>query len=275
LFQAGILVNASIINGGVITASIVSGSSELVAGQQPYSITFNAAQHCIKLAAGGIVPHGSATIISTTSPALRIARIRLTNTVAFGQFSPNFTFNFTPSPYNTIVTVYNQTTPYFGVKYYQPAESHGSSNDQIPILNAPVAPFNITGGGNYCFGDPGMLVGLDGSEAGVQYRLVKNSVPEGANVPGTGTALSFGLQPFGTYTSTAYRKATYLTGTMNGSVVVTQTTVTPGIAGLNSVCAGSTGIVYTTEAGRLIICGLSQQVEASLPEAPRPIIRLP
>ena len=231
---------------------------QLVPAQQPASVTFNAAQHCIKIAPGGIVPHGSSTtIISRTLPGTRVARIRLTNTVAFGQFSPDFTFNFTPSPYNTVVTVYNQTSPYLGVNITN-AANHTVTTMTNPILNAPVIAFNMTGGGNYCFGDPGMLVGLDGSQIGVQYQLIKNSVPEGAYIPGTGLALSFGLQPFGTYTSSAYRKATYLTGTMNGSVIVTETTVTPTISRINySLCRNGclggeveAGVVYTTEAGK-------------------------
>ena len=82
-----------------------------ICAQQPASLTFSAAQNCIKIGPGGVVPHGSATIISTTAPGTRIARIRLTNTVAFGQFAPNFSFNFTASPYNTAVFALDQTSP--------------------------------------------------------------------------------------------------------------------------------------------------------------------
>jgi len=145
LFQAGILLNPAIVNGGTITASIVSGSSQLVTAQQPGSITFTASQNCIKLGPGGITPHGSATIISTTSPGTRIARIRLTNTLPFGQSSPNFTFNFTASPYNTVVTAYNQTTPFLGVNITNAAD-HTTLPLINPILNSPVIAYNMTGG---------------------------------------------------------------------------------------------------------------------------------
>ncbi|MCK9420964.1 MAG: hypothetical protein M0Q38_00005, partial [Bacteroidales bacterium] len=248
LFQAGILVNSSIVNGGAITASIVTSSSQLVASQQPASITFAAAQNCIKLGPGGILPHGSATIISTTSPGTRIARIRLTNTVAFGQFSPNFSFNFTSSPYNTVVTAYNQTSPFLGVNITN-AANHTVTTMTNPILNAPVMAFAMTGGGGYCQGSTGVVVSLSGSETGVNYKLVQNTIPVGSNIPGTGSALSFGNQLAGTYTASAYRKATYLASAMNGSVTAVQTTINPTLAGPAAACIGTAGNVYTTETG--------------------------
>ncbi len=248
LFQAGILVNPSIVNGGTITATIVSGSSQLVASQQPASLTFSAAQNCIKIGPGGVVPHGSATIISTTAPGTRIARIRLTNTVAFGQFAPNFSFNFTASPYNTAVFALDQTSPFLGVSIVNSAD-HTVLTMANPILNSPVTAFSMTGGGSDCTGS-GIAVGLSGSQTGVLYRLLKNTIPVGAYVAGIGSALSFGPQTAGTYTSTAYRRATYLTGTMTGNVTVTEVTVLPTLSGLPTVCSGPTGIVYTTEAGK-------------------------
>jgi len=247
LFQAGILVNPSIVNGGTVTASIIAGSSQLVAAQQPASITFSAAQNCIKIGPGGVVPHGSATIISTTAPGTKIARVRLTNSVSFGIFAPNFSFNFTATPYNTAVIAYDQTSPFLGVNITNSAD-HTVSTMTNPILNAPVTAFSMTGGGADCSGT-GVAVGLSGSETGVLYQLLKNSVPVGSYVAGTGSAISFGLQTVGTYTATAYRKATYLTGIMTGSAVVTGSGVLPTLIGLTSVCAGTAGNVYTTETG--------------------------
>jgi len=247
-FQAGIVVNSAMINGGIISASLVAGSSQLVAAQVPSSVTFTALTSCIKLAPKSGPGSGSATIISSTSPGTRVIRIRLTNTVNFGQVSPNFVFNFTSSPYNTIVSAYDQTS-LLNINITNEA-NHTVLTMTNPVLNLPVLAYNMTGGGNYCLGGSGMLVGLDGSQSGVQYKLVKNTVPVGANIPGTGSAISFGLQTAGTYTSTAYRKATYLTGTMTGSATVTLVTVVPTISGLATACAGSGGVVYTTESGK-------------------------
>ena len=143
LYQAGILVNPSIANGGTITASVVAGSSQLVTSQQPTTgIAF--ASNCIKLANPGLVSHGGGTIIPTTSPGVRIATIRITNTVPFGQFSPNLTFNFTASPYNTAVYAFDQTSPYLSTPMTNPAY-FTTSNLTNRVLNGPAIPLTITG----------------------------------------------------------------------------------------------------------------------------------
>ncbi|MCX6269721.1 MAG: T9SS type A sorting domain-containing protein, partial [Bacteroidetes bacterium] len=66
--------------------------------------------------------------------------------------------------------------------------------DALPIV------FNVTGGGTYCFGGEGLAVGLDGSEAGATYMLLKDGVETGDELTGTGEALDFGLQLAGVYT---------------------------------------------------------------------------
>ncbi|MEI6124034.1 MAG: T9SS type A sorting domain-containing protein [Bacteroidota bacterium] len=248
-FQAGIIVNSSILNGGTISATIVAGSSQLLTSQQPTAITFaGSPDYCIKLAPRSGPGHGSGAVISNVAPGTKVVRIRLTNTADFGQFSPNFAFNFVATPYNSIVSAYDQTS---GVNIViTNAANQTVATMTNPILNAPVTAFNLTGGGTYCSGSTGALVGLDGSQTGVVYNLVKNTIATATNVAGTGAAVSFGLQTAGTYTATAYRKATYLTGTMTGSAIETPTTVLPTLSGLTSVCNGTTGVIYTTETGK-------------------------
>ncbi|MCA9313232.1 HYR domain-containing protein, partial [Candidatus Saccharibacteria bacterium] len=90
--------------------------------------------------------------------------------------------------------------------------------DDLEICFTPTA-YNVTGGGNGCPGDPGFDVGLDNSEIGVSYQLVEGGVTNvGAPLIGTGAALSFGIQPEGTYTVEA--AAGSCTSTMTGSAVV-------------------------------------------------------
>ena len=64
-----------------------------------------------------------------------------------------------------------------------------------------VSAFNITGGGNYCAGGSGVLVGLEADlKQGVQHRLPQNATPIGSNVPGNRCGgLSFALQLTGSY----------------------------------------------------------------------------
>ncbi|HNY01091.1 MAG TPA: hypothetical protein PKG48_00810, partial [Bacteroidales bacterium] len=93
--------------------------------------------------------------------------------------------------------------------------------------------FTVTGGGSYCANDDGVAIGLSGSQSGVSYTLV----PAGIVVPGTGGAISFGLQTAGTYTVTARNTTTGCTSTMNGSAVVTMNPIPPAIAGpYRSIC---------------------------------------
>ncbi|HAH58482.1 MAG TPA: hypothetical protein DCL86_10060, partial [Bacteroidales bacterium] len=59
------------------------------------------------------------------------------------------------------------------------------------------AVYTVTGGGNYCAGSPGLSVGLNGSETGVIYTLVKNNVPTPITHQGDGQPFIFGLQHAG------------------------------------------------------------------------------
>ena len=104
--QCGILYNTSILNGGTISVAWVSGSQDasLVASGQSGQALNSATAGCIKIAAklpsGG---PGTGAIIATVAPGTRIGRLRLTNTSPFAQADGNFTWNFTASPYNSLV----------------------------------------------------------------------------------------------------------------------------------------------------------------------------
>lgn len=71
---------------------------------------------------------------------------------------------------------------------------------QIIVVPRPTV-FAVTGGGVYCTGGQGLVVGLSGSQSGISYQLKLNGSNVGASIPGTGSPLSFGLQTVvGTYT---------------------------------------------------------------------------
>ncbi|MGE0078552.1 MAG: gliding motility-associated C-terminal domain-containing protein [Bacteroidales bacterium] len=100
-------------------------------------------------------------------------------------------------------------------------------------INPLPTQFSVTGGGNYCFGDAGALVGLSDSEIGVSYTLYKDGAPTTTVVAGTGNAISFGPQTTGTYTVYAQIDATGCTQVMSGSAVASEI---PAIVG-NSISA--------------------------------------
>ena len=96
-----------------------------------------------------------------------------------------------------------------------------STASQAITSNPLPVQFAVTGGGTYCDGN-GAMVGLSGSEVGVNYQLLINAVPTGSPFAGTGAAFNFpGLQTAaGTYTVQATNPTTTCTNTMTGSVQV-------------------------------------------------------
>ncbi len=256
--QLGFLINSNIYTGGTITATINNTGSGLNASQQfiqspnnVISILTGYPNQTLIRQAGRVPPgSGAGTILSTVAPGTLITHFTITSTVNFtANTTPDITFTSSSSTsplYATSVSEYISTvntllTVTSGVN----AIVNGN-----PVLNAGVPPtaFSVTGSGAYCNGGAGLPVGLSGSESGVTYTLFKNLVAQVPTVAGTGTAISFGNQLAGTYTLSGTN--TYGTTAMLGSAIITQTTIVPTITGSNSVCAGATGVVYTTESGK-------------------------
>lgn len=111
-------------------------------------------------------------------------------------------------------------------------------------INPLPSAFTVTGTGSYCAGGPGVPVGLSGSAVGIVYQLYQGATPIGAPVAGTGSAISFGVHPAGTYTVLATNPATGCTNAMIGSAIVTALPI-PGVfavTGGGSYCSGGAGV---------------------------------
>ena len=146
-------------------------------------------------------------------------------------------------------------------------------------VNPVPAPFNVTGGGSYCAGGTGVLIGLSGSQIGVNYQLFCSGGPVGLPVAGTGSAISFGLQTTPcTYTvvgSNAFGCLTSMTGNAVVTVNPVPQPITCPISGCQ-VCAGnsiqvtdptvggmwsgSNPVIGTIGAGTGIVYGVSQGI---------------
>ena len=118
----------------------------------------------------------------------------------------------------------------------------------ISVTALPTA-YNMTGGGSYCAGGPGVDVGLDNSDTGVNYQLFNGATPVGSPIAGTGSALDLGFQTAaGTYTVEGVNATYGCSGAMAGSEIITITAlVTPSVSvdvTADSVCAG-TIVSYT------------------------------
>jgi Secretion system C-terminal sorting domain/Bacterial Ig-like domain (group 2) len=104
--------------------------------------------------------------------------------------------------------------------------------------------YSLTGGGSYCAGGTGVPINLSGSQNGISYQLYFGGFPVGSAVPGTGTALSFGLfTSVGAYTLLATNTITGCARTI-GSVSVT-TNALPlayNVTGGGGYCPGGTGV---------------------------------
>ena len=110
----------------------------------------------------------------------------------------------------------------------------------------PLPPLNIVnGGGNYCAGGTGRLVGLNGSVSGVNYQLYRNAAAIGAPVAGTGSAFDFGsMTVAGIYSVSAAYAATGCTVPMTGTTTVGINPL-PSIftlSGGGNYCVGGAGV---------------------------------
>ena len=111
-------------------------------------------------------------------------------------------------------------------------------------INPLPATFPISGGGGYCPGGSGVVVGLTGSASGVNYQLYNGSSPVGAAVAGSGIAITFGAQTgTGTYSVIATNAATTCTATMTGTTVVSLNPLPAAftVTGGGGYCVGGAG----------------------------------
>jgi len=113
------------------------------------------------------------------------------------------------------------------------------SVDPLPVV------YNVTGGGNYCYGGAGVHINLSNSQPGVSYELFRGSSVTGY-LAGSGFPLDFGLHTTaGTYTVLATDVTSGCTKNMSGSAnVIVIPLATPAVtitaAPYDSVCPGQT-----------------------------------
>jgi hypothetical protein len=113
----------------------------------------------------------------------------------------------------------------------------------VITINTVPASYTVTGGGSYCSGSGGSLVGLSNSDGSVSYQLYVGGVATGSAMTGTGTSISFGAQTAtGTYTVVATNTSTGCTATMSGSVIVSISSLptTYTVTGGGVSCSGGT-----------------------------------
>lgn len=116
----------------------------------------------------------------------------------------------------------------------------------IPISVNPLpTQFSITGGGTFCGGGAGVPVCLNGSDLGIMYQLLINSIPD-TTIVGTGAAICFGNQNItGTYCVTATNTLTTCSVAMLNCVNVTASPIPTAytVTGGGNYCTGGIGVL--------------------------------
>ena len=127
-----------------------------------------------------------------------------------------------------------------------PACSSDMGGSAAVVVEANPTTFDVTGGGTYCAGGSGVVVGLSGSQSGVKYQLKLGASNVGSPVSGSGSAISFGLRTdAGTYTVVATNDTSSACATtMNGNavVVVEPNPTAFNVTGGGTYCAGGLGV---------------------------------
>ena len=124
----------------------------------------------------------------------------------------------------------------------------------VAVSPAPLV-YNVTGGGNYCSGGSGSVIGLDGSDVGISYRLYQGGVPVGSLVAGTGAAISLGSQTaVGSYSVVAINTGSLCTSNMTGTATVGlyPSPTVYAVSGGGHYCTGGSGVsigLIGTESG--------------------------
>jgi len=106
-------------------------------------------------------------------------------------------FNWVSNPPGFNSTLQNPVvTPTVTTTYIVTVTDNCNSVSDSTIVTVYPLPqlFTVTGGGEYCEGGLGVDVGLDDSEAGIQYELYIDGNSTGNIIAGTGSQISFGNQ---------------------------------------------------------------------------------
>ncbi|NVO19239.1 MAG: hypothetical protein HXX13_06030 [Bacteroidetes bacterium] len=147
-FNTGILLNTGFVNGGTITPSLLSGS-ELNASQVPQNIAYDAAYRCVKIAprtpprdyVSGLT---SGTLISSTT-GTKVCRVRLTNSVDFGNDPLSYSWSMNLMPYHTVVAAYIPGT----TRPVNVAVTSATSHSKPENITLFLEGLYVTGTGNH------------------------------------------------------------------------------------------------------------------------------
>jgi hypothetical protein len=128
----------------------------------------------------------------------------------------------------------------------------GIATTTVSVNSLPNA-FAVTGGGAYCSGGGGSVIGVQNTQAGVSYQLYNGSGAVGSAQPGSGPSVSFGAQTAaGTYSVVGTNTVTGCKSNMANTVSVSINPLpTVNTVSNQTACNGATqnAIAFTGSVG--------------------------
>ncbi|MES2703127.1 MAG: FG-GAP-like repeat-containing protein [Bacteroidota bacterium] len=109
--------------------------------------------------------------------------------------------------------------------------------------------YTVTGGGSYCSGGTGVVVGLSGSNTGTTYQLYNGASVVGTSVAGTSSSINFGLQTAPGVYSVGATSSFSCTRAMSGSATITVNSLPATVSGSSFVCTGSATTLSNSTSG--------------------------
>lgn len=173
-----------------------------------------------------------------------------TNITPVNTSSNPYYFNVTP----VVTTTYTVTT-------INDAKCTGSSiySEANVFINAGPNKYNVTSlDTQYCAGQSGVTISLNGSESGINYQLLRNGNIYGSSIPGTGNIIDWNDVINGVYTIKATNSSTLCESMMNGSKTVIQNALPVAATVTNNGICGDGNVVITA-----LIPGEGNQVDFS------------
>ena len=255
--QLGFLINAAIQGGGNLSLSLSNVGSDLKSYQQ-FSSTGTGVSTSLEIypdktllqqAPKALPGSGNGTIILSTVPGSKLVHYILTNSKNFvSNTVPDLAFISTnnPDPYQEL---FLSSVSYYSNGIVTNLSVNSGVNAVVngnPVLNPSATAFNVTGTGSICSGLGGIEVGVDGSQTGVSYTLFKNAVSQLPTIVGTGSPITFGKQPEGTYTVKGSLNSS--STDMSGNAIITETpSAIPGISisADNNLVSSGTAVTFT------------------------------
>ena len=239
------------IQGSPATAIITT--QLLTVNPSAFSLTVTDSKGCVSTDQVDVILNGSALAVTASANPQEIcnngAAVQLDAAATGGNSSviSNWAWSVSGVPFSTTKNpIVNPTvTTTYAVTVNDGYNTAGPAMVTVTVHPLPL-PQVINGGGVYCAGDPGLLVGLNGTETGVSYQLLKGIIAMGSPVTGTGSSISFGLQTLaGTYTVVATNATTNCTNIMTGSVNIAINPLPTlfGVTGGGNYPAGGTGVM--------------------------------